>query len=434
MKVLRTLTLNKVVSEEILSDILSVSKRTLESWKKNNKITSLPGGNYSLNNLASFPQIKSMLNTKWEDEQKITPSQKYRSIELFAGAGGLALGLEQAGFHHEFLNEIDKDACKTLSTNRPNWKVVQEDISNIDFTAYKNIDLISGGFPCQAFSYAGNKLGFDDIRGTLFFEFARAIREAQPKVFLGENVRGLFTHDKGKTLETIKGVIQELGYTLIEPEVLKAIFYRVPQKRERVFLVGIRNDLVDFNNFSWPEPYHKIFTVKDALFKGELYSTNCPASEGQIYPDRKKQVLEMVPPGGCWIDLPDDIQREYMQKSYFMGGGKRGIARRLSYDEPSLTLTCSPAQKQTERCHPEETRPLNIREYARIQTFPDDWVFTGSISSQYRQIGNAVPVNLSRAVGLKVIELLNNISSQTLIEDNYSLVSSYKTTNQMVLF
>jgi len=179
-----------------------------------------------------------------------------------------------------------------------------------------------------------------------------------------------------------------------------------------LYLVCIRNDLVKYNNFTWPEPFNKVLTVKDALKKGVLYNSDCPVSQGQVYPERKKEVLSMVPPGGCWVNLPDDIQREYMQKSYFMGGGKTGMARRLSYDSPSLTLTCAPAQKQTERCHPEETRPLTIREYARIQTFPDEWEFMGSVSSQYKQIGNAVPINLAHAMGRKLIALLNNIENR----------------------
>jgi len=405
------LTSKETISELLLADIMSVSKRTIESWRKNGKVKSLENGRYLLSGLAKFPQIQAMLETKWELEQKIKPIKTYNSIELFAGAGGLAIGLEKAGFNTIALNEIDKNACATLRKNRPNWNVLEGDIRNIDFTQYKNIDFLSGGFPCQAFSYAGNKLGFEDTRGTLFFEFARAIREIKPKVFLGENVRGLLSHDKGKTLKAIKAVIQELGYTLIEPRVLKAIFYKVPQKRERLFLVCIRNDLVKNANFEWPEPFNKVLTVKDALKKGILYDSDCPESQGQIYPEQKKKVLSMVPPGGCWVNLPDDIQKEYMKKSYFMGGGKTGMARRLSYDSPSLTLTCAPAQKQTERCHPKETRPLNIREYARIQTFPDEWEFVGSISSQYKQIGNAVPVNLAHAMAIKLIALLNNIET-----------------------
>jgi len=392
-----------------LADILSVPLRTIKSWKNKGKITPDSKGTFDLNLLKDFPQIKAIQESCWDEEKAITPSKKYRSIELFAGAGGLALGLESAGFEALVLNEIDKDACQTLRTNRPNWNVLEGDVSNINFTQYENIDFLSGGFPCQAFSYAGNKLGFEDARGTLFFEFARAVRESQPKIFLGENVRGLLTHDKGRTLNAIRSIIDEIGYTLVEPRVLKAIFYRVPQKRERLFLIGIRNDLVNKVTFSWPEPYKKILTLSDALKKGELYDTDCPDSPGQKYPDRKAKILSMVPPGGCWVDLPDDVKREYMQKSYFMAGGKTGMARRLNYDLPSLTLTCSPAQKQTERCHPEETRPLSVREYARIQTFPDNWKFEGSMTSQYKQIGNAVPVNLASAIGRRIVASLNSI-------------------------
>jgi DNA (cytosine-5)-methyltransferase 1 len=397
------------ISESMLSDILSVSKRTVMGWRKKGKIIPLEDGNYSFEDLKHFPQIQSMLESNWDNDQKITPIKRYKSIDLFAGAGGLSIGLEKSGLDVVLLNEIDRDACNTLKKNRRSWNVLEGDVSNIDFSQYLDIDFLSGGFPCQAFSYAGNKMGFEDTRGTLFFEFARVIKETKPKVFLAENVRGLLTHEKGKTLESIKFVIKELGYTLVGIKVLKSIFYRVPQKRERLFLVGVRNDLVKYSNFEWPKPYSRVLTLKDALKKGELYNVDCPNSEGQVYSQRKKEILSLVPQGGCWVDLPDNIQREYMQKSYFLGGGKTGMARRLSYDNPSLTLTCAPAQKQTERCHPEETRPLTIREYARIQTFPDIWEFSGSISSQYKQIGNAVPVNLAHSVGIKIVELLNNI-------------------------
>ncbi|MDO9138821.1 MAG: DNA (cytosine-5-)-methyltransferase [Methylobacter sp.] len=335
----------------------------------------------------------------------------FSSIELFAGAGGLALGLEKAGFEAVLLNELDKHACATLRHNRPHWNVIEGSIQTVDFTPYRDkVDFVSGGFPCQAFSYAGNKRGFDDVRGTLFFEFARAIQEIQPKVFLAENVRGLLNHDEGRTLATIEAVIADLGYTLIASSVLKAMFYRVPQKRERLFLVGVRNDLANNVDFSFPKPYKRFMTLKDALKAGELYNCDVPESAGQTYPAKKKAVLDLVPAGGYWRNLPDDIQRAYMKKSYFLGGGKTGMARRLSWEEPSLTLTCAPAQNQTERCHPDETRPLTVREYARIQTFPDNWEFMGAMSAQYKQIGNAVPVNLAYAVGNSLIDLLNSLN------------------------
>ncbi|MEA3332915.1 MAG: DNA (cytosine-5-)-methyltransferase [Pseudomonadota bacterium] len=420
-----------------VANTLGVSKAIVEGWSKNGRLTpvELDGQKfYSERQLLSFDIYRQLAETKWDKEKTVEAARPFRSIELFAGAGGLALGLEGVGFEVALLNELDRHAGATLKKNRPDWNVAVGDIAEIDFTPYKNkIDLLSGGFPCQAFSYAGNKLGFGDIRGTLFFELMRAVEEVQPRVFLGENVRGLLNHDNGRTLETIKHKIEAIGYTLIAPQVLKAIYYKVPQKRERLFLVGIRNDLVSDMTFHWPSPYRRVLTLKDALKKGEIFATDVPASAGQTYPVRKKEILDLVPPGGYWRDLPDRIQREYMQKSYFLGGGKTGMARRLSWDEPSLTLTCAPAQKQTERCHPEETRPLTVREYARIQTFPDNWEFTGSISSQYKQIGNAVPVNLAIAVGRSLITLLNQIDKKYPTE-NTEEIPEWNMTPEQIAF
>ncbi len=335
---------------------------------------------------------------------------KPKGIELFAGAGGLALGLEKAGIDHILLNEISKHASASLQTNRPNWNVICGDIKNINFKPYKGVDLLTGGFPCQAFSYAGKKLGFEDTRGTLFFDFARALKESEAKVFLAENVRGLLSHNGGKTLQSMIDVLTDLGYHIFEPKVLKAIHHKVPQKRERLFIVGIKKEYKDRAKLVWPAPSEDIYTLKDALKKGDLYDSDVKPSLGQKYPQKKRKVLELIPPGGYWRDLPLSLQKEYMQKSFYLGGGKTGIARRISWDEPCLTLTCSPAQKQTERCHPDETRPFEVREYARIQTFPDEWKFEGPITEQYRQIGNAVPVNLAYAVGKSVVNLLRTIN------------------------
>lgn len=400
-----------------VADILGVSKETLRRWDTAGKLVSQRNDEnnyrfYRKDQLKHFEQAQFLFKSQWSDESK-TCNNIYTVLELFAGAGGMALGLEKAGLKSVLLNEIDSHACKTLRKNRPEWNVVEGDVSKVDFTPYRDtVDVLAGGFPCQAFSYAGKKLGFEDTRGTLFFEFARAVKEINPKVLLAENVRGLLNHDDGRTLETIKNIITDLGYTLFEPRVLKAIFYKVPQKRERLIIVAVRNDLANGIDYEWPSSYNKILTLKDALKKGELYDSDVPESEGQKYPKRKAEILSMVPPGGYWRDLPADIQKEYMLKSFYLGGGKTGMARRLSWDEPSLTLTCAPAQKQTERCHPEETRPLTVREYARIQTFPDDWVFEGPMSAKYKQIGNAVPVNLSFAVGKSVVHLLEKINKR----------------------
>jgi DNA (cytosine-5)-methyltransferase 1 len=200
-------------------------------------------------------------------------------------------------------------------------------------------------------------------------------------------------------------ILDEIGYNVVPFQVLKAINFKVPQKRERLILVGIRKDIN--LKYEYPKPYKNIFTLSDALKTGELFDCDVPFSDGAKYPKRKKEVLEMVPQKGYWRDLPLEVQKEFMGQSFYLGGGKTGMARRIGWDEPCLTLTCSPAQKQTERCHPEETRPFTVREYARIQTFPDDWQFVGSMAQQYKQIGNAVPVNLGREVGYSIVRFLN---------------------------
>lgn len=411
--------MQNTISINNLATLLGVSRATIDAWIKKGKysVHEINGEKvFLLNELREIPDIKAMLSTKWEEEKEVKPLSLFTSAELFAGGGGLALGMEKAGFHHIMLNEIDHDACETLRLNRPNWNIIEGDIHDLDFSSLKDkIDFLSGGFPCQAFSYAGKRLGFEEARGTLFFELARAVKEIQPKVFMGENVKGLLEHDHGRTILAIKNIIADLGYTIIEPHVLRAIKYDVPQKRERLIIIAIRNDIAPYVNFKWPDVCKSLRTLHDAFYKGELFNTDVPESAGQQYPESKRKVMELVPEGGDWRDLPESIAREYMKGSYNLGGGKTGMARRLSMNEPSLTLTCAPAQKQTERCHPIETRPLNIREYARIQTFPDEWSFSGSLSSQYKQIGNAVPVNLAWAIGRSLIRLFNEMTTKGLI-------------------
>lgn len=327
--------------------------------------------------------------------------RRHTDIELFAGAGGLALGLEQAGFDGLTYVEMNGDACETLRRNRPGWNVIEGDVHEIDFRQYDGrVDLVSGGFPCQAFSMAGKRLGFGDIRGTLFAEVIRCANETHPKMLLMENVKGLLSHDGGRTFETIRHEVEKAGYSL-QWKVLNASYHGVGQARERIVMIGIRDDLADRISFEYPEPDDRQTTLRDAL-------DGVPDSPGASYSEKKAKVLDLVPPGGCWVDLPQDIAREYMKSSYDSPGGKRGMARRLSWDRPCLTLTTSPSQKQTERCHPDETRPLTVREYARVQSFPDDWEFAGGIGSQYRQIGNAVPVEMARRIGVQIVKALDD--------------------------
>lgn len=330
----------------------------------------------------------------------------YTSIELFAGAGGLALGVEKAGFDNLGLIEFDKDAADTLKKNRPNWNVINDDIANIsclDLEKYFSInkgelDLLSGGAPCQAFSYAGKRLGLEDARGTLFYHYAVFLEKLQPKMFLFENVRGLLTHNHGKTYTTMLNIFEKTGYA-IDKQILNAWEHGAPQKRERLITIGIRKDLIDKIKYTFPESHKYKPVLRDVLL-------DCPEGPGVQYGEKKRKIFELVPAGGYWRDIDPKIAKEYMKSCWDMEGGRTGILRRMSLDEPSLTVLTSPSQKQTERCHPLEARPFTVRENARIQTFPDDWEFCGNVSSQYKQVGNAVPVSLAYDIAKEIKESL----------------------------
>lgn len=385
--------LKEQVSIGEAAQALKVSVDTIRRWNKQGLIkASRDAKGNRLFNLEEIRRLQCKLNGEGpaKEFKVLSDDPKFAKptcVDLFAGAGGTALGFHNAGIEHVFLNEFDKDAVATLRHNSAShdlqWEISEQDVHAVDFNGMK-AQIIQAGFPCQAFSYAGKSRGFEDTRGTLFFEFARAIREIQPDIAIGENVRGLVRHDKGRTLVTMLNTFDELGYN-VNWKVLRSQYLDVPQKRERLILFATRRDA----NLPivFPKERNYIISLREAL-------ENVPHSEGQKYTEKKHSIMDLIPEGGNWRDLPIELQQEYMGASYYLGGGKTGMARRMSWNEPALTLTCNPAQKQTERCHPTETRPFTIREYARIQTFPDSWEFQGSMASQYKQIGNAVPPNL----------------------------------------
>ena len=394
---------------------ICLNKKNIKSLVNSSRIEENILNKLETNKSLSFEEINKICTvlkldiTNFFAQNKKEEKGKFKVIELFAGAGGLALGLEKAGFSSIGLVELDKDASNTLKVNRPNWNVINDDIANISkldleekFKIKKGeLDLLSGGSPCQSFSYAGKRLGLEDARGTLFYHYAIFLHKLQPKMFLFENVKGLKTHDKGRTYATILDIFEKEGY-FIQKDVLNAWDFGVAQKRERLITIGIRKDLINKIKFSFPTPKKYKPVLKDILL-------DCPKSEGATYSEYKKKIFELVPPGGYWRDIPENIAKEYMKSCWYMEGGRTGILRRLSLDEPSLTVLTSPSQKQTDRCHPLEARPFTIRENARCQSFPDDWVFCGSIGQQYKQVGNAVPVNLAYEVGLKIREGLEEI-------------------------
>jgi DNA (cytosine-5)-methyltransferase 1 len=323
-------------------------------------------------------------------------------IEVCAGGGGLSAGLIKAGFVPLLLNDNNSDCCKTLKQNHPTANIVCGSMDAVDYSQYADaVDLLTGGVPCQSFSQAGSRKGLDDPRGNLMLKFVDIITTVRPKVFMIENVKGLLTHDDGKTIKTIIDTMNASGMYNVIYKCVDASKHGVPQKRERVFIIGSLKTLM-CDAFQFPEESATKVVLKDVL-------CNVPPSVGAKYSAAKIVLFAMIPQGGCWVNLPEQLQKDYLGNSYNSGGGKRGILHRLSMEKPSLTLLCTPSQKQTERCHPLEERPLTTREYARIQTFDDDYEFVGSLNSQYKQIGNAVPVLLAKQIGQSIRNMLSSV-------------------------
>jgi len=319
-------------------------------------------------------------------------------IEVFSGCGGLSTGLIKAGFEPLLLVDNDKHCIATLKLNHPKTKIQQIDVTKLHLNKYKNkVHLLAGGIPCQSWSLAGKRKGLDDKRGNLFYDFIRLIEECEPNIFLIENVYGLLIHNKGNTFKILQEALTLEGKYELKYKLLNSNDYDVPQKRKRVFIIGMKTKLKYAYEFPEALKYKPVLT--DA-FKNIKETDECAK-----YPQKKIVLFNQIPQGGCWINLSLDDQKEYLGNSFNSGGGKRGILRRLSMTEPSLTLLTTPSQKQTERCHPIETRPLNICEYARIQTFSDDFLFSGSTNNKYKQIGNAVPVNLAYHVGMSLRDI-----------------------------
>lgn len=365
------------------------------------------------------------------------------SISLFSGAFGLDLGMEKAGFHTVSVVENDSNAVKTIALNRPHLQASAvpreiEKVSTQDLLleggrvlnlgrALKagEVDLVTGGPPCQPFSTAGKRGSVMDPRGSLFMDFIRVVREVQPRFFFMENVRGLLStairhrpinqrganylplepdEMAGAALRVVLAEMKELGYSVIY-NLLEVADYGVPQNRERVVFIGSR----DGESITFPFATHsqdgktlpKWRTLKDAL-------TNLVDLQPEFtpYAESRLKFLKLLKEGENWRYLPEDLKKEAMGGAYNSGGGKVGFYRRLSWDKPSPTVTTSPYQKATDMCHPIEFRPLSVRECATIQTFPEDWIFHGSVASKYKQIGNAVPVVFAKEIGSYLYKII----------------------------
>lgn len=353
------------------------------------------------------------------------PPSGLRTLSFFSGAMGLDLGLEQEGFSTLLACESDRACRQTISMNKPDialigdiWRYTTDDILEHAGLQRDEVDLIVGGPPCQAFSTAGARRGFKDDRGNVFLRYIDLILDIRPRFAVIENVRGLLStpllhtphrergedwrpsidETPGSALNQVLQMLRRGGYG-VSFNLYNAANFGVPQSRERVIIICSR----DGETLPFLRPTHDQ-TGRFGLPEWETLRTALDGvdqlgCEHIDFPEERLRFYRMLEPGQYWKHLPESLHREALGNSLDSGGGKTGFLRRLAWDRPSCTLVTSPAMPATDICHPEEHRPLSVQEYARIQQFPDDWRFGGSLTDRYRQIGNAVPVGLGRAVG-----------------------------------
>ena len=366
---------------------------------------------------------------------------------------GLDLGLERAGFEIRTACEVDKFCRQTIALNRPETTLLgdindyqtAEILHAAKLTPKDDIDLVVGGPPCQAFSTAGKRKGFHDDRGNVFLKCVDLAIALQPKFIVIENVRGLLScplshrpHDqrgegfpdlsedelKGGALNFVLNRLKRSGYSY-SFNLYNAANYGTPQIRERVIIICAR----DGRSIPFIPPTHS----QDGEFGLPKWRTLKPSIDGLEqhtylnFPEKRLKYYRLLKAGQNWKNLPDDLQREAMGKSYYSGGGKTGFLRRLAWDKPSPTLLTHPAMPATDLAHPVEDRPLSIEEYKRIQQFPDDWQLAGPLIQQYKQVGNAVPVGLGYAVGKTIKALIEDKDIPVLEGFRYS---RYKQTSR----
>jgi DNA (cytosine-5)-methyltransferase 1 len=358
-----------------------------------------------------------------------TGSRSY--LSFFSGALGLDLGLESAGLMPLAVNEFDPKICETIRANRPRLRLYDFDIRRLNSTLLcrdlgierGELFAIVGGPPCQAFSTAGRRLGLNDDRGNVFLHFIHLILDLQPKYAIFENVRGLLSaplqhrpHDMrgpgcapltqdekpGGALLHILNMLEEGGYSTTFT-LYNSANYGVPQIRERLIFFASR----DGSAVPFIPPTHseagrdglpRWRTVRDAIKKYQKADGECGK-----FPEKRLKYFSMLSAGQNWRDLPSHVQRAAMGESWYANGGKTGFYRRLAWSKPSPTLVTRPTMPATALCHPDELRPLSVREYAAIQTFPEDHVFIGNLDDKYRQIGNAVPPIFGEAIGKHIL-------------------------------
>lgn len=383
---------------------------------------------------------------------------KYKVVSLFSGAMGLDLGMHKTGrFELLACVELVPAFCETIRNNRKAGRlsadltVIEADMSELSIDRFfeetgiapGEIDVLVGGPPCQTFSTAGRRAGVQDPRGTLLWDYLRFVEALRPKFFLMENVRGLLSaalnhraiadrpnkggpplgddEQPGSVIRLFAEDLQKIdgGPYHMDCFEVNAVNYGAPQLRERALFIGNRFGA----EVNFPEPTHGINKEEPDLFSktklkpwttlGEaLRGINDPGDVIMDFSPRKKSFLSMVPPGSNWRSLPEDVQKESMGRAWHAKGGRSGWWRRLNSDLPCPTLVTMPNHASTSLCHPTETRALSLKEYKRIQGFPDDWIISGRPTQQYAQVGNAVPVRLGEVAGEVLANELDALKSK----------------------
>lgn len=328
--------------------------------------------------------------------------KKYTYIDLFAGAGGMSLGFDNAGFKNLLSVEFNKDFAETYKKNFPRHNLIVDDIKNVtekqiyDIIKNEKVDVIIGGPPCQGFSIAGNigRNFIDDDRNRLFKEFVRFVKIIKPRMFVLENVAAMERHNNGKTIKEIVSSFKEIGYD-IKYKVLNAVNYGVPQERRRIFIVGTLGE----NSFEYPQESYNIVTVKEAiddlpkLENGE--TSEIPNHTAMKHSAQMLEKMSYVSDGGNRNDIPEKLRPK-------SGDSRKYI--RYNSKKPSFCVTGD----MRKIFHYSQNRALTCRELARLQTFPDSFIFLGNAGNVQQQIGNAVPVLLANKIALQVKEVLDN--------------------------
>lgn len=310
--------------------------------------------------------------------------KNYKFIDLFAGLGGFRLALESLGAKCVYSNEWDPHAQKVYADNFGH--IPEGDITKVDEKTIPNHDILCAGFPCQAFSISGKQRGFEDSRGTLFFDVARIVKEKKPKIVFMENVKNFATHDGGKTLSVVKSTMEELGYTFYQ-KVLNSVTYGMPQKRERIYMVCFRNDL-DINTFKFPKPFKLTRYVNDFLLKDETIVES-------LYIDRLDTYYN------------DTEDNKYSDKPIRLGIVNKGGQGERIYSTKGIAITLSAHgggafAKTGGYLVNGRPRKLHPRECARLMGFPDSYKISSSFNQAYKQFGNSVVIDVLQYIAIEI--------------------------------